>query len=117
MEMVVVSHTPFSSRDPKHKSFYYAKSFDKSKRPKSGTKLASIEQEDSEPPEFKKITPRGANRASEVQDIIQGVVGNFVGITRAVRQHLLPEKQLLEVKLEGGDVMMSCDAIVPIIDS
>ena len=39
--------------------------------------------------------------SSQVQEIIQGavsgVVGNFVGITRAVRQRILPDKQLLEV--------------------
>ena len=39
--------------------------------------------------------------ASQVHDMIQGavsgVVGNFVGITRAVRQRILPDKQLLEV--------------------
>ena len=32
-----------------------------------------------------------------IQEAISGVVGNFVGITRAVRQRILPEKQLLEV--------------------
>ena len=39
--------------------------------------------------------------ASQVHDMIHGamsgVVGNFVGITRAVRQRILPDKQLLEV--------------------
>lgn len=41
--------------------------------------------------------------ASQVHDMIQGavsgVVGNFVGITRAVRQRILPDKQLLEVRM------------------
>ena len=39
--------------------------------------------------------------ASQVHDMIQGtvsgVVGNFVGITRTVRQRILLDKQLLEV--------------------
>lgn len=32
-----------------------------------------------------------------IQGAVSGVVGNFVGITRAVRQRILPDKQLLEV--------------------
>lgn len=51
-------------------------------------------------------SPKRASKALEVQDIIQGAVSNFVGITRAVRQHLLPDKQLLDVsgraELVGG---------------
>ena len=32
-----------------------------------------------------------------IHGAVSGVVGNFVGITLAVRQRILPDKQLLEV--------------------
>ena len=42
-----------------------------------------------------------ALESGQVHDLlhgaVSGVVGNFVGITRAVRQRILPDKQLLEV--------------------
>lgn len=99
-------------RDPKHRSFYYAKEFDKSQPLKSSTKLTK-DLNDSEPPVFKTITPRGS-KASEVQDILQGVVGNFVGFSRAVRQHILPDK-LLEVRAAEGKLVMKvckCDITI-----
>jgi len=93
-------------RDPKFPLFYFVKNFDKSHSQKMRPKLvASDTSEDDLPMEFKTITPHGArgSRAMEVQGIIHGavsgVVGNFVGITRAVRQHLIQDKQLLEVCL------------------
>ena len=106
-------------RDPAIPAFYNVRDFNKSKRVDSGsTKPPKQDSSDTaEPPQFKTITPqnyRGA-RASDVNNLIQGVVGNFVGITRAVRQHLLPEKQLLEVR-KGERVCHilkgNCDAII-----
>lgn len=44
-----------------------------------------------------------------IQEAVSGVVGNFVGITRAVRQRILPDKQLLEVcKHYPSSVCLCC---------
>lgn len=95
----------FNSRDPKVPSFYTTKKFDKSQRWKSKPKPIQDSTHSDSSSDYKTIIPPGSkgSKAMEVQDLIQGavsgVMGNFVGITRAVRQHLIPDKQLLDVRL------------------
>ena len=85
-------------RDPRVPFFFYAKDFDKSQRWKLPPKPVEATP-DQKPSEFKTIIPpgmRGAH-AVDMHAVIQGAVSGVLGITRVMRQHLLPEKQLLDV--------------------
>ena len=48
---------------------------------------------------------------SPLQEMIHVAFGNLVGITRAVRQHFLPDRQLLEV------CMLDCSSLFPVLHS
>ncbi len=89
------------TRDRKFSNFYFVRNFDKSPSGKPAPKPITETSEVDEPNlEFKTITPhgvKGSRAQGMLQGAVSGVVGNFVGITRVVRQHLLPDKQLLEV--------------------
>ena len=97
-------------RDSHEPSFYRVKKYDINKhwlksKAKPITEVSSSEDPHRlSPVQGKKNSRSLTLEGNQVHDIIQGavsgVVGNFVGITRAVRQRILPDKQLLEVCLK-----------------
>ena len=98
----------FLHRDSHDPTLYQAMNYNKSKQElKSNMKPITRSPRSTEgtrpvsPGPGKRHSKGLALESSQVHGIIQeamsGVVGNFVGITRAVRQRILPDKQLLEV--------------------
>lgn len=97
-----INNTCRDSHDP---TLYRVKRYDKSKQwLKSSPKPIKESPGSVSPgtsPWKKPLRNSLALESGQVQDLlhgaVSGVVGNFVGITRAVRQRILPDKQLLEV--------------------
>ena len=98
----------FLHRDSHDPTLYQAMNYNKSKQGvKSDTKTITKSPRSTEgtrpvsPGPGKRHSKSLGLESSQVHGIIQeamsGVVGNFVGITCAVRQRILPDKQLLEV--------------------
>ena len=73
-------------RDSSNPSLYRVSTFDKSSKAKPAP-LAKVD-----------TTPQG-KATKPVENLIHEAVSGFVGITRAVRQHLLPDKNLLDVSV------------------
>ena len=76
------------------------KTFNKRQRWRPKPQPVVDEKPSKEKLDYNKIMPPGARGSypmEEVQAIFHGAVSGVVGLTRAVRQHLIPDKQLLEV--------------------
>ena len=116
----IVSFIIPSCRDSRDPTLYRVGDYDKNKQWLKGKPKPITDEPVTSTTTGKSISPAGGSstgpgdkriatisgrssmlEASQVHDMIQGavsgVVGNFVGITRAVRQRILPDKQLLEV--------------------
>ncbi|XP_064396833.1 TBC1 domain family member 15-like [Halichondria panicea] len=92
-------------RDSTNPFLYRVTTFNKSSR----SKLA--------PPQTKTDSPALQNSKPNkpgVENLLQDAVSGFVGITRAVRQHLLPDKKLLDVRpgTENDDLEETIQTVV-----
>lgn len=106
--LIVVVSILSLHRDSRSPSLYRVKNYDKNKQWLKGKPKPLTEESSStevarpvSPGHKKRLSKSSVLEGSQVHELLQGavsgVVGNFVGITRAVRQRILPDKQLLEV--------------------